>query len=144
MHFEHQTIENTALPATWLRQVNPQPQNRRERAYSHRQNALFGTGTYPFHTTSMPKGDNITVFFDNYFATTLLRAKFHINRFTVLIFSKISPIFEIWLCLCANCKVNCQTQPITVELTTVSNLNAAISCTDDLAHNFFFNTRPAA
>ena len=25
MHFEHQTIENTALPATWLRQVNPQP-----------------------------------------------------------------------------------------------------------------------
>ena len=42
VHFEHQTIENTALPATWLRQVNPQPQNRRERAYSHRQNALFG------------------------------------------------------------------------------------------------------
>ena len=41
VHFEHQTIENTALPATWLRQVNPQPQNRRERAYSHRQNALF-------------------------------------------------------------------------------------------------------
>ena len=84
MHFEHQTIENTALPATWLRQD------------------------------------------------------------TVLIFSKISPIFEIWLCLCVDCKVNCQTQPITVELTTVSNLNAAISCTDDLAHNFFFNTRPAA
>ncbi len=41
VHFGHQTIENTALPATWLRQVNPQPQNRRERAYSHRQNALF-------------------------------------------------------------------------------------------------------
>ncbi len=48
---------------------------------------------------------------------------------TVTNFSKISPIFEIWLCLCANCKVNCQTQPITVELTTVTNLNAAISCT---------------
>jgi hypothetical protein len=27
----------------------------------------------------MLKRDNITVFFDNYFATTLLRAKFHIN-----------------------------------------------------------------
>jgi hypothetical protein len=42
VHFEHQTIENTALPATWLRQVDPQPQNRREHAYYHRQNALFG------------------------------------------------------------------------------------------------------
>jgi hypothetical protein len=48
---------------------------------------------------------------------------------TVLIFSKISPIFEIWLCLCADCKENCLTLPTTVELTTLTNLNAAISCT---------------
>ncbi len=49
MHFEHRTIENTALPAIWLRRVDPQPQHRREHAYYHRQNALFSI-YYTFHT----------------------------------------------------------------------------------------------
>ncbi len=53
----------------------------------------------------------------------------HFDRPRVLIFSKIWKISEIWLCRCADCKVNCQTQPITVELITLTNLNAAISCT---------------
>jgi hypothetical protein len=66
----------------------------------------------------------------------------------VLIFSKISPIFEIVLCLCADCKENCRTQPITVELTTYIEFKRGnivhLDSTDDLANNFFFNTRPAA
>jgi hypothetical protein len=37
--------------------------------------------------------------------------------------------FRNLVVFCADCKVNCQTQPITVELTTLTNLNAAIPCT---------------
>ncbi len=65
MHFERRTIENTALPATWLRQVDPQPQNRREHV------CIFSsskrTTGYPFHIASMMKRVNITLFVENYF-----------------------------------------------------------------------------
>ncbi len=105
MHFEHRTIENTALPATWLRRVDPQPQNRREHAYFHRQNALLFSSSKctpifivkmhylvflilftPWHLVN-----NITLFIDNYFATSAYSRRF---RVTALIFFRQFSKFE--------------------------------------------------